>query len=149
MEPYSPEGAIATIKLFEDDMKAMASPMYRTTPAYQHRFSEGVECILENYRGTFQDTSAYNRTLLAKIEELTRELKEVRNRESAMEKKLLAYNQYHPSGFINRRNFDTYILTTRERIATDEEWTRFTNEFSFNTNPMTLALYSWIDKHIA
>ena len=142
------ESAVEIIKGFEKDMAILAAPVYNPGQS-QKKFSEGVESILESYRGTFQDTSIYNRNLLKKIEELTEELKESRHNERQLEKKIIAYNEHHPSGLINRRHFDTYMLTTRNRSATNDEWHRFTQSFSFDTNPMTLALYKWIDTHIA
>ena len=141
----NPESTIAILKVFEDDMKILAPSQDHSN---NNKFSQGFECILENYRGTFQDTSIYNRTLLKKLEELTKDLQESREREKYLEKKLLAYNEHHPSGFINRRHFDTYMITTRDRISTNEEWIRFTKTYSFNTDPMTISLYKWIDDNI-
>jgi hypothetical protein len=146
MEP----NVVDIIKAMEKEMAPLADDSsYQPSLTHQARFSKGVECILESYRGTFQDTSIYNRALLKKIEDLTEELKESRDNERQLEKKILAYNEQHPSGFINRRHFDTYMLTTRNRVATNDEWHRFVQLFSFDTNPMTLALYKWIDTHIA
>lgn len=149
MQETPPESAIAILKMFEDDMKTLAPPMLQSNLSHQHRFSEGVESILHSYRGTFQDISLYNRTLLAKVEELAKELRESRENEHRLERKLLAYNEQHPAGFISRQHFDTYMLTTRNRRTTDEEWSIFVNNFSFDTNPMTLAIYHWIDTNIA
>jgi len=142
--------AVEIIKAMEKEMAPLTEdPTYKPPLTHQARFSKGVECILENYRGTFQDISIYNRALLKKIEDLTQELQESRSTQRHLEKKILAYNEHHPSGFINRRSFDTYMLTAHNRTATNDEWHRFTQTFSFNTDPMTLALYKWIDKHIA
>jgi hypothetical protein len=144
-----PESAVELVKSFEDDMKTLASPMIQSDLSHQHRFSEGVESILHSYRATFQDISLYNRSLLAKVEELTKQLRESREYESHLQRKLLAYNEQHPAGFISRQHFDTYMLTTRDRRSTNEEWDTFINTFSFDTNPMTLAIYKWIDTQIA
>jgi hypothetical protein len=144
-----PESAVELVKSFEDDMKTLAPPMLQSDLSHHHRFSEGVESILHSYRETFQDISLYNRSLLAKVEELTKELREARENERHLGMKILKYNEQHPVGFINRQHFDTYMLTTRDRRSTNEEWGAFVNTFSFDTNPMTLAIYKWIDSQIA
>ena len=146
MENQKPESAIKIVKSFENDMKLLAAPTYDTTTSA--KFSEGFECILENYRGTFKDMSRYNASLVKKIDELTAELQESRQRELVLEKKLLKYNQHHPSGFINRRHFDTYLLTTRDRESTNEEWDKFVNDFSYVTDNLAVSIYNWIDNNI-
>jgi hypothetical protein len=140
------ESAVELVKSFEDDMKLLAAPTYDTTTCA--KFSEGFECILENYRGTFKDMSEYNSSLVKAINDLRAEIQECRQRELHLEKKILKYNQHHPCGFINRRHFDTYLLTTRDRESTDKEWDKFVSDFSYNTDTFALSIYSWIDNNI-
>jgi hypothetical protein len=87
MEP----NVVDIIKAMEKEMAPLADDSsYQPSLTHQARFSKGVECILESYRGTFQDTGIYNRALLKKIEDLNEELKESRNNERQLEKKILA-----------------------------------------------------------
>jgi len=104
-----------------------------------------MDQISDEYKNTLHKSNEFNNLLMKKIEELSKEVSESKKLLNEMENNILKYCMYHPSGFINRKYLDFFMQSVRDTDATDEEWQLFLETFSYNTDPMCVAVYGWID----
>jgi hypothetical protein len=78
------------------------------------------------------------------IEVLKKELAIWKARTRDLEKKLLLFHETGEA-HINRHIFRSYVKASINREETDYEWMQFLNTFSFNSLPLAMEVYKWID----
>jgi hypothetical protein len=84
----------------------------------------------------------------AKVDALMKELAIQREINRQLEKKLFLYVET-AEGNVNRNTFRSYVRAAIYRDETDSEWTQFVSTFSFDTLPLSMKVYNWIDKNIS
>lgn len=82
--------------------------------------------------------------LQEQIRVLKKELAISKARTRDLEKKLLLFHETGEA-HINRHIFRSYVKASFDREETDYEWAQFLNTFSFNSLPLTMEVYKWID----
>jgi len=78
---------------------------------------------------------------------LRQENKQLRQANRELEEKLFLYVE-SGDAHIHRMMFRTYMMAALDRKETDAEWMKFINTFSFNTLPLSMKIYEWIDRFI-
>jgi len=78
---------------------------------------------------------------------LRQENKQLRQANKELEEKLFLYVE-SGDAHIHRMMFRTYMLAALDRKETDAEWMKFIDTFSFNTLPLSIKIYEWIDRFV-
>jgi hypothetical protein len=81
------------------------------------------------------------------VELLRQENKQLRQANRELEEKLFLYVE-SGDAHIHRMMFRTYMLAALDRKETDAEWMKFIDTFSFNTLPLSIKIYEWIDRFV-
>ena len=81
------------------------------------------------------------------LEEALQEIKQLREANKDLEAKLFLYVE-SGDAHIHRMMFRTYMMAALDRKETDAEWMKFIDTFSFNTLPLSIKIYEWIDRFI-
>ena len=85
--------------------------------------------------------------LKKEIELLRQANKQLRQANKELEEKLFLYVE-SGDAHIHRMMFRTYMMAALDRKETDAEWMKFIDTFSFNTLPLSMKIYEWIDRFI-
>jgi hypothetical protein len=100
----------------------------------------------EEYLDVIKDTSEIAQKLLRDLESIKTELDNERIKNKLLEKELWDYRE--TASFINRKQFDSYVIASKNRPATHKEWLDFIETFDFSfQQKLTTELYNWVDKH--
>ena len=86
--------------------------------------------------------------LKRQIETLKKELKVERRVNRELEQKLFLFVETGEAN-INRKTFRSYVNAALNRQETDSEWNHFLSTFSYNSLPLSVKVYEWIDTRIS
>lgn len=103
---------------------------------------------VSDYLTVLRETNIHVKKLVETVDFLNKELRKERDLRSLAETTLLKHKET-ASANISRHLFNTYMVASREREATQEEWVSFIQNFKFTEeSKLHSEIYVWIDTHV-
>ena len=114
-----------------------------------NRFLDSTEKDrITDYLQVLKETNVHVKKLVADIEILNQELRKERELRSMVESTLQKYKET-ASANISRYLFNTYMLASKDREATQAEWLAFIQNFKFSEElKLHSEIYLWIDTNV-